>query len=77
MFLFGGGGLEACGVWCFMSNSGPGPQIIFHFEIRCMVPSNGSWRNSSRVLLLHPCAVRLDASVGRRDLEFAGVGNQL
>ena len=38
LFLLGGGGLEACGVWCFMSNSSPGPQIAFHFKIKCMVP---------------------------------------
>ena len=25
-------------MWCFMSNSSPGPQIAFRFKIRCMVP---------------------------------------
>ena len=26
----GPGGLRACGMWCFMLNSSPGPQIVFH-----------------------------------------------
>ena len=29
LFLLGGRGLGACEVWCFMSNSGSGPQIVF------------------------------------------------
>ena len=31
-------GVGACGVWCFMSNSSSGPQIVSHFRIRFMVP---------------------------------------
>ena len=42
LFLLRGWGLEACGVWCFMSNSSPGPQIVFCFKMRCMVPLK--WR---------------------------------
>ena len=32
-----GGGLGAYGVWCFMLSSSPGPQIVSHSTIRCMV----------------------------------------
>ena len=35
---WGPGGLTACGMWCFMLNSSPGPQIVFHSKIKCMVP---------------------------------------
>ena len=35
---WGPGGLRACSMWCFMLNSSPGPQIVFHHKIKCMVP---------------------------------------
>ena len=32
------GGLRACGMWCFILNSNPGLQIVFHCKIKCTVP---------------------------------------
>ena len=77
LFLLKGGGLKACGVWCFMSNSSPGPQIVFHFKIRCMFPLKWQFGEFFRVLLLHSCVLRLDASERPRILESVGVGDEL
>ena len=44
LFLLGGEGLGARGVWSFMSKTSPGPQIVSHFKIRCMVPLKWHFR---------------------------------
>ena len=31
-------------MWCFMLNSSPGPQIVFHCIIKCMVPLKWQFR---------------------------------
>ena len=72
------GGLRVCSMWCLMLNSSPGPQIVFHCKIKCMVPLN-AWQFEEffRVLLLHSCVLHLDASERPRNLESAGVRDHL